>query len=169
MNKPQDKEVKGRTKTIKSLYRIELTEGEGATEKCVGCSLCEMACSLYHFEECNPSLSGIKIIKKESEWISGSSSKIFQLKICTQCGYCIQFCPVGAIRKVMETGAVVIDDEKCSRCLKCIRICPFDAIWYNKREDKIIIVKCDLCGGSQDGPKCIEWCPKGVLTLRKIK
>lgn len=169
MNKLQNKETKEKAKTIKILYRVELKEGESATEKCVGCSLCEMACSLYHHRECNPSLSGIKVIKKECEWINGSSSKIFQLKICTQCGFCIQFCPVGAIRIAVETGAVVIDDKKCSGCLKCIRACPFDALWYNKREDKIIMVKCDLCDGSSDGPKCIGWCPKGVLTLRKIK
>lgn len=147
---------------------VRLSEGEDCTEKCTGCLVCEMICSLYHHKQCNPSLSGIKIFTKESEWIRGLSSKIFEYKACNQCGFCIQLCPVDAIERHSITGTVVVNDEKCTRCLQCVGGCPFDAIWYSNEIDKII--KCDLCGESPAGPKCVELCPRKVLVhMEQIK
>ena len=155
-----EKELRKKSRT-KTLYRIQFSEGEDCTEKCTGCLVCTMICSLYHYKQCNPSLSGIKIIMKESEWIHHSSLKVFDHKVCNQCGFCIQLCPIDAIERHQKTGVVVIDDGKCTRCLQCVRGCPFDAIWHNTEIDKIM--KCDLCGESPTGPKCVEWCPKKVL------
>ena len=30
---------------------------------CSGCRCCELACSLFHFGECNPELAGLNVIK----------------------------------------------------------------------------------------------------------
>lgn len=49
---------------------------------------------------------------------------------CTGCGYCVQFCPEGAIR-IMEIGGkrkAVIDYNYCKGCMICATECPIKAI-----------------------------------------
>jgi NAD-dependent dihydropyrimidine dehydrogenase PreA subunit len=48
--------------------------------------------------------------------------------LCTGCGECVPYCPVGAIRPA--NGAVEIDFDECVECTTCIRFagCPVDAI-----------------------------------------
>ena len=49
--------------------------------------------------------------------------------LCTGCGECIPYCPVGAIRAV--DGTVDIDFDECVECTTCLRFagCPADAIY----------------------------------------
>lgn len=124
-----------------------------------------MVCSLFREKSCNPALSGIRIKKVENEWVKRETPVIYEVHVCKQCGICINACPVDAIGRDPETGAVFIIDEKCIRCKKCVEECPFDAIWYEVTADKM--VKCDLCMGVASGPKCIEWCALSVLRLVK--
>ncbi len=49
--------------------------------------------------------------------------------LCTACGECVPFCPVGAIKEV--GGSVDIDFDECVECTTCLRFsgCPTDAIY----------------------------------------
>ncbi len=68
-------------------------------------------------------------------------------------------CPVDAISKNAETGAMEVHDAICVGCKVCTIACPFGTINYNHDTGKVI--KCDLCGGD---PKCAEACPTGAIT-----
>ena len=47
---------------------------------------------------------------------------------CTHCGYCIPYCPTGALRiNDSATREVVFCESDCIECLACIRVCPFGA------------------------------------------
>ncbi len=50
---------------------------------------------------------------------------------CIQCQVCIDYCPVGAIREVPETGQIYIDQKECVECGTCLRAsdCPYEALW----------------------------------------
>ena len=43
---------------------------------------------------------------------------------CTQCGFCADLCPVGAVDSQNST---MIDHEKCITCCACIKSCPQNA------------------------------------------
>ena len=48
---------------------------------------------------------------------------------CTHCGYCITYCPTGALRiDDKTTREVIYSEADCIECLACIRICPFGAL-----------------------------------------
>jgi ferredoxin len=47
---------------------------------------------------------------------------------CTHCGYCIPYCPTGALRiDDKMTREVIYCEADCIECLACIRVCPFNA------------------------------------------
>lgn len=47
---------------------------------------------------------------------------------CTHCGYCVPYCPTGALCIAnADTREIVYKEEKCIECLACIRVCPFGA------------------------------------------
>lgn len=41
--------------------------------------------------------------------------------LCTQCGFCVEICPVGAITAGNE---VVSDADRCIKCCACVKECP---------------------------------------------
>lgn len=121
-------------------------------EKCAGCKLCEVYCSLGHTKTCNPSRSRIRVIK----WDEGA---IYAPTVCEQCedALCVQVCPIDAI-SVDEAGIVVIDYDMCIGCKICMVVCPFGNISIDPVEDKV--VKCDLCGGD---PVCAKVCTSDAI------
>ena len=125
-------------------------------EKCVGCRLCEMICSLSHEGECSTSRSRIKIVRDEE---FGDNL----VSLCLQCaeGYCVESCPSGALTRDPETGVIHVDDMSCNGCETCVDACPVGAISYDRTRE--VAFKCDLCGGD---PKCVQFCSRGTLTLK---
>jgi len=121
-------------------------------EKCTGCRLCEIACSLHQENVCNPSRARIHIVKWEN-------SGLFIPMICQQCEtpICEIVCPMGAISRDEKTGALLIDDDLCVGCKICVIYCPLGGIGIGKNRK---IVKCDLCEGE---PKCVKFCIPGAL------
>ena len=71
-------------------------------DKCTGCLQCEMACSYEHYGVFNTSKSRIKVFEFHK-----TGKKVPYT--CTQCdeAWCLQACPVDAIRVDLITGAKV--------------------------------------------------------------
>jgi Fe-S-cluster-containing hydrogenase component 2 len=129
-------------------------------EKCTGCGICEMVCSLYHIKECNPEKSKIRVIRHPIEGITYSVPMV-----CQQCEkpLCKSVCPKGAILRDIKTNALVVDEKRCIGCKFCFNACPFGGISINTKDG--IATKCNLCGGE---PKCVEFCPTGALSFVRL-
>lgn len=124
-------------------------------DRCIGCGLCEMACSFHHFQEFSRTRSRIKAYRWEK------TADAVPL-VCYQCedAPCIQVCGVaGAIGRHKDTGAVVIDQGLCIGCRLCMFNCPYGAIDYDAASGALI--KCDLCGGD---PACVKYCSVQAIT-----
>lgn len=121
--------------------------------KCTSCLQCEMACSFEHEGAFNPARSRIKVFEFEH-------GKLSVPYTCTQCSdaWCMQACPVGAIKNDISLGAKRVDANTCVGCKACTIACPFGTISYHSPSGKVS--KCDLCGGA---PACVDACPTGAL------
>ncbi len=117
-------------------------------QKCTGCRLCELVCSVMHDGVSNPARSRIKVMKWESEGLYVPMS-------CQQCedAPCMNVCPVKALSRDEDLGFVTVDYDVCIGCRSCVAVCPFGAMNYNVIDKKVF--KCDLCGGD---PQCVRFC-----------
>ena len=136
------------------------------TDACSGCLTCELACSARHFDgECNSLLSAIRIDADLLDYH-------FAASVCKQCKSpsCLEACKKDAIFFDKQTGARCIDPEKCIQCGACANACPF-ASEKNPPIRRVVIgerkhmIKCDLCHGHEDGPYCVQVCPKAAIRL----
>lgn len=115
---------------------------------CVGCRLCELACSLTHEGLINPYLARIKVTQIREAGLAEPA-------ICRHCSPapCAQACPTQALSPSTDNPRVVIwDREKCNQCHSCIDACPFGALHIGTQGG---ILKCDMCGGN---PVCAAVC-----------
>lgn len=151
------------------MSRVELVENDMVTEEasrwagqCVGCGICELVCSFSHEEICAPSLSAIRLRREEQKWYTFETSLPYRIDVCRQCASpspCEEACQVeGALVWNPDVEGILVNYSKCTACGKCLEACPYDGIWFSEGAGKII--KCDLCGGE---PKCVKWCPTGVI------
>ncbi|MBL8423861.1 MAG: 4Fe-4S dicluster domain-containing protein [Candidatus Accumulibacter phosphatis] len=122
--------------------------------KYTGCLQCEMACSYENTGRFNPATSRIKVFDFQHE-----GRKVPYT--CTQCAeaWCLNACPVEAIKIDAGTGAKVVVNAICVGCKVCTIACPFETINYNHGSGKV--QKCDLCGGD---PACASACPTSAIT-----
>ena len=128
-------------------------------DKCSGCRLCEIACSLEHEGTIWPEASRIRVF----ELLPGVDVP----HTCVQCpDYpCVNTCPVNALSVDEKTGGVLVEEEKCTECGACITACPGKV--PRIPTDKGSVVICDLCGGE---PKCVEICHEaGHDALKLVK
>lgn len=125
-------------------------------DKCTGCRLCEMVCSLSHEPECSTAKSRIKIVKDQE-----FGNNLVQL--CIQCyeAPCIESCPLEALYRNEESGVVLLDEATCNGCGICIEACPLGALFFD--EERSTVLKCDLCEGD---PKCVKVCSTGALIVK---
>jgi Fe-S-cluster-containing hydrogenase component 2 len=116
-------------------------------EKCTGCRICEMACSIRNEGVINPSKARLRIYREAMDK--------YTIKICNLCGECIKVCNPKAI--YIENGVFKVNDEKCNMCLKCLKACPQEAIFIHK--DLRYPLFCIFCGA------CVANCPQKALAL----
>jgi len=118
-------------------------------DRCTGCGICTLRCSIRHLSTHEPSKSRIDVVGGPT-----FDSPI----ICTQCGLCMQACPIdGAMVRNRKTGAIVVTD-RCNGCGQCVMACPWGIIKVDGAAHKAL--KCDLCEGD---PECARWCPTGAI------
>ena len=122
-------------------------------EKCTGCRLCELVCSVINEGVSNPSRSRIKVMKWESEGL-------YIPMTCQQCidAPCMNVCPVKAISRDEALGRVIVDYDVCIGCRTCVSVCPFGAMNFDVTGRKVF--KCDVCGGD---PQCVRFCEEKAV------
>lgn len=127
-------------------------------EKCVGCRICEYACSYEKDKSFNPLRSRIRAIR-----IYPDINLAITCRLC-QDAPCVKACPRDALTQSKETGRIIVDEDECNGCGWCIEACDFGAITLDP-EEKIVKI-CDQCSTREDEqPQCIEWCPEEALSL----
>ena len=111
-------------------------------DKCSGCHLCEMVCSLIHLGMINIEKSGIRIQKDDLD--SSLNSPI----LCHQCKE--MKCLKGEeVVTVMEKRKFIWDRRRAENC-------PLNALSVFEEN----AFHCDLCG---ENPQCIKVCtPKAI-------
>jgi Fe-S-cluster-containing hydrogenase component 2 len=117
-------------------------------EKCTGCRLCELVCSVFHDGVSNAARSRIKVVKWEQEGLYIPMS-------CQQCqdAPCMLVCPVKAISRDEQLSRVMVNHDICIGCRSCVAVCPFGAMNFSVIDRKNF--KCDLCDGD---PQCVRSC-----------
>ncbi|WP_459999126.1 4Fe-4S binding protein [Paradesulfitobacterium aromaticivorans] len=119
-------------------------------DNCIGCRLCQLACSGEKEGVFNPELARLKIISAYTK-----TGLIIRNSICNLCLACVSVCPTEAI--TYQDGHLMYDQSMCTDCESCVQECPEHVIGI--RPDGVAV--CDLCQGS---PACVEWCPHHALT-----
>ncbi len=122
-------------------------------EKCTGCRLCELVCSVKHEGVSNPARARIAVPKWEMKGI-------MMPMVCRQCepAPCIAACPTNARSRDEQLGRVVTDYDRCIGCKTCVAVCPFGAVGFDPVVKRVI--SCDLCDGN---PACVEFCATRAL------
>jgi len=128
-------------------------------EKCTGCSQCIMVCSYTKTGKYSPRDALLQLLSWEEHCLTIPV-------VCAQCenAPCQAACPVDAIYRSPENGAVVVDEALCTACGLCMEACPTGSIFIDRHSNAAI--KCDLCGGQ---PACVEVCYPGALHLDEIE
>ena len=120
---------------------------------CSGCRACEVACVAHHEGRFGTASARIHVVKLEALGID-------QPHVCRQCtrAPCLDACPVDALRKDEQTGAILVQEKTCVGCAACVDACPFGMATLHPASAAAII--CDLCGGD---PACVKRCATGAI------
>lgn len=74
-----------------------------SADRCTGCKICELTCSMVKSGEYNPQKSYIKLIRN---WEMDVNIATLNLK-CDFCGKCVEWCPTDAISFVTFEEAAI--------------------------------------------------------------
>ena len=124
------------------------------SENCIGCKLCQLACSSAKDGVFNPSLARLSVTSYYSK-----GQLCIDGRVCTLCGECVVACPADAI--TVKNGALQFASDLCTSCNICVEACP-EKVIVQCREGVAI---CDLCDGK---PNCVHWCPHAALVLEEV-
>ncbi|MCL2134954.1 MAG: 4Fe-4S dicluster domain-containing protein [Candidatus Bathyarchaeota archaeon] len=123
--------------------------------KCIGCGLCEFACTIEKGEQFwNPICSRVRVVRM---------APVFNFALsCRGCddAKCVKSCPEKAIIQSETNKLLIIDEKKCKGCDWCVQACPHGGITIHIGTGKAIA--CNLCEGN---PKCVEICPENALEI----
>ena len=121
-------------------------------DRCTGCGLCEIACSVVKTGELDISRSRIRVLKWEEEGV-------YLPLVCRRCEepVCAMVCPVNAVSRD-ASGVVHVDRDRCVSCFSCVSACPNGGLHIDPVEQKV--VRCDQCGGD---PPCVRHCEEKAL------
>ncbi len=124
------------------------------TDKCIGCDVCELVCSVEKEKTFNPTKSRIRALRL---------NVLFNTAVaCRACkdAPCVAACSRGALSQSKKTGAITVYENKCDGCGWCLEACQYGAVTLHPNTRKAII--CDTCDGK---PKCVQECPESALSL----
>ena len=73
-------------------------------DKCTGCEVCELICSLYHHHECNPRKSYVRVLQNMELDVN---IPVLTMD-CDVCGECIKWCLPQALSFISHGEAAVL-------------------------------------------------------------
>ncbi|MCZ7663003.1 MAG: 4Fe-4S dicluster domain-containing protein [Thermoleophilia bacterium] len=122
-------------------------------EKCDGCLLCVVGCSVAH--------TGAFELERAHITVYRADDDVFVPLSCHHCETpsCVEACPTKACHRDEESRRVIIDDSRCIGCKTCAVACPFGHAHYDPIAR--VSTKCDYCDGE---PQCVKLCEPGALT-----
>ncbi|RLF15921.1 MAG: 4Fe-4S ferredoxin [Thermoprotei archaeon] len=144
---------------------------------CIGCRACQVACKRWNGLEAdetegmdfgNPqSLTSNTWNVVKYVWVEEENGPKLHF-VVNRCMHCLEpvceaVCPVRAIVKDRETGAVVTHPERCVGCLACVEACPFSVPKFGRG---VGTRKCIMCIDRLRlglEPACVSTCPTGAL------
>ena len=122
-------------------------------DRCLGCSNCERICFIRQ--------SNLRLDEGPNIWVRiDLDRRSISTSTCRQCDspLCLAACPVRALERDHETGAVVVNQQLCLGCGLCVTACPVGGI--RLATNCRTATKCDLCGGD---PQCVQVCMAQAL------
>ena len=154
--------------------------------RCSACRACMVACKQWHnlpadfstpFEGQYQSHAALtsktyNLIKMNERTDKDGKFHWDFIKIqCMHCQdpACMKGCPEGAISR-LDSGAVVIDEEKCVGCGYCTTNCPFNVPRVDPDRNKS--TKCDLCFDRIENgmiPSCAKTCTAQAIDFGTIE
>ena len=141
---------------------------EFSADTCIQCHACETACKTWRGLE--PGISWRRVIGR----FMGQYPKTRLISVSVSCLHCseppcAEVCPVNAIEKRGEDGAVLVDAALCVGCRLCKSACPVGAPQFGSDGR---MQKCDMCVAcaepSETLPACVLVCPTGALSRREM-
>jgi Fe-S-cluster-containing hydrogenase component 2 len=134
---------------VKGTLRLELD-----AERCTGCWLCAIYCSVRTRGQVDPARASITVLHNDRTYQRTPFT-------CLQCPSmpCAAACPLGAITR-QATGALTVDPELCVACGLCVDACPYGNMLLFAEDAHAS--KCDLCAGD---PQCAAVCPQGAIAV----
>ena len=127
--------------------------------RCLGCEECRRSCSKAH---------NYDISRNYMVYLNN----FFPVPLrCAHCDEpsCLAVCEHNAISK-LESGIVLIDEDKCNGCGNCALACPYGMITLDLATKRA--VKCDLCvdlTSMGKEPACVENCALKALVFDDIE
>lgn len=118
-------------------------------ELCIECHACEETCAKAFFKEENVEKAALRIRRVDDT---------IKIDTCTQCGKCIDHCPVEAIY-TDKNGIVKIKKDICVGCFICVGVCPEETMMQH--DDHIEPFKCTSCG------LCVKKCPTDAIFIEE--
>jgi Fe-S-cluster-containing hydrogenase component 2 len=125
-------------------------------ERCTGCRLCEVACSMWHHNESNPGRSRVRVL---TTWPSHD-----EVALCRQCEArpCVKACDFDVLA-IDGDGVVVLEQSGCTMCMACVEACPFNRVPVDAVSGYPLF--CDTCRGEYE---CVRWCPTKVFEVVEL-
>lgn len=123
---------------------------------CVGCQVCEFACSAVKEGAFDPLRSRIRHVR-----IEPALALAVACRACEDAP-CVTACPRHALTRDDRSGMIRVDNERCDGCAWCIEACEFGAITLDPERRRVAI--CDRCI-DRPVPECVSFCPKEALSV----
>jgi len=159
---------------------------------CVGCKACMAACKQYNHlppDYSTPNsawdnpldLSAktyniVKLYKNGTGFAKDQELNGYSYirRFCMHCvdPACVSACPVSALTKDSQTGAVVYNKDACIGCRYCQVACPYNIPKFQWDQAFPQIKKCELCAhrlAQGSYPACCEFCPNGGSIFGEVR
>ena len=126
-------------------------------DKCIGCCVCEYACSMTKENTFNPTKSRIRALR-----LGPLNNLAVTCRHCEDPA-CVAACPRDALSQEEDTGIIMVDEDACNGCAWCVSACQFGAMIVHP--EKKVVFTCNSCQEQEDGPQCVKWCPEEAITF----